>query len=106
MRRSVERDSIEVSNMPNLVHPLRPGVLTGHDVAAQIDGNCILTVHAAFLAKSFDGTAALYGGIELVDALSEAKSVRILNQRLEDRPCKAVQSVDFMRSPGQCKLLQ
>lgn len=53
--RGVERDGIKVGNMTDLVHPLRPGVLAGHDVPAQIDGDGVGAVHSAFLAKGLDG---------------------------------------------------
>ncbi|MBQ0803624.1 MAG: hypothetical protein KBT65_01910 [Sulfitobacter sp.] len=37
MRRSVERDGIEVSDMADLMRALGTGILAGHDIAAQID---------------------------------------------------------------------
>ena len=77
--------------MPNLVHALRPGVLTGHNVPAQIDSDGVGAVHPAFLAEGVDRSLALNRRIESVDALSEAKGVRILDQRLEDRTRQAVQ---------------
>ena len=86
MRRGVERDIVERADMPDLMHNLRASVLTGHNVPAQVDRDGVGAVHAAFLAEGFDRPAALDSGIELVDALSEAKSIRILDPRLEDRP--------------------
>ena len=70
MRRSVERDGVEVIDMTNLVRPLSTGVLTGHNIAAQIHCDGVLTVHAAFLAQRLDGPPALDGGVEFVDALA------------------------------------
>ena len=91
MRRGIKRDGVKLGYMADLVHPFGPGVLTGHDIAAQIDGDGVFPVHAAFLAEGLNGALALDRGIELVDPLTEAKSVRILNQRLEDRPRQAFQ---------------
>lgn len=73
MRRSIERDCVEVCHMSNLVHALRPGVLAGHDIPAQINCDGVWAVHPTFLAKCLDGPAALDSSIELVDALAEAK---------------------------------
>ena len=73
MRRGIERDGVKVSEVADLVRPLSPGVLTGHDVPAQVDGDGVGTVHPAFLAEGFDGPLALDSSIELVDALAEAK---------------------------------
>ena len=91
MRRGVERDGVKLGDMANLVRALCTGVLTGHHVPAQVDGDGVGTVHPAFLAEGFDGPLALDRGIKLVDALAEAKSVRVLRQRLEDRPRQAIQ---------------
>ncbi|CAM8655084.1 hypothetical protein MCEREM30_02726 [Paracoccaceae bacterium] len=91
MRRSVERDGVKVSYMTDLVRPLGPRVLTGHNVPAQIDGDGFGAVHPAFLTEGLDRPLALDRGVELVDALAEAEGVRILDQRLEDRTRQAVQ---------------
>lgn len=91
MRRGVERDGVKVCDMPNLVHPLRPCVLTGHDVPAQVDGDGVWAVHPALLAKGVDGSPSLDRGVEFVDALPEAEGIRILNQHLEDRPRQTAQ---------------
>jgi hypothetical protein len=91
MRRGVERDGVKIDDMPNLVGPLCAGVLTGHDVPAQVDGDGVGAVHPAFLAEGLNGPPALNRRIEFVDPLAEAKSVRVLDQRLEDRPRQAVQ---------------
>ncbi len=73
MRRGVERDGVEVSDVTNLVHALGAGVLTGHDIAAQVDDEVVRAVHATFLAEGLDGPPALDRGIEFVDALAKAK---------------------------------
>jgi hypothetical protein len=91
MRRGIERDGVEVGDMTDLVYALRTCVLAGHDVPAQIDGNGVGAVHPAFLADGFDGPATLNRSKELVDALPETESIRVLDQCLEDRPCQAVQ---------------
>jgi len=49
-------------------------VLTGHDIAAQIDGDGILSVHPAFLAKGFDWAASLEGGVEFVKERTKTKA--------------------------------
>ena len=91
MRRGVERDGVKVSYMTDLVRPLGPRVLTGHNVPAQVDGDGVGAVHPAFLTEGLDRPLALDRGVEFVDALPEAEGIRILNQRLEDRPRQAVQ---------------
>jgi hypothetical protein len=73
MRRDVEGYRVEVGDMANFVRPLGPCVLTGHDIAAQVDGYGVRAVHAALLAKGLDGPPALDRGVELVDALAEAE---------------------------------
>ena len=79
-----------VRDMADLVRPLGPCVLTGHDIAAQVDGYGVRAVHAALLAKGLDGPPALDRGVEFVDALAEAKGVGIFDQSLEDRTGEAV----------------
>ena len=91
MRRGVEGNGLEVRHMPNLVHPLRPGVLTGHDVTEKVNCDGVRAVHPAFLGEGLDGTPPLNRGVELVDALAEAESIRIVNQSLKNRPRQAVQ---------------
>ena len=59
MRRGIERDGVEISDMADLMGPLSASVLTGHNIAAQINGNSVLAVHAAFLAKGLNGPLPL-----------------------------------------------
>ena len=91
MRRGIERDGVKVSDVADLVRPLGAGVLAGHDVPAQINSDGVRAVHSAFLAKGLDRPPTLDRGIELVDALPKAEGIRVLDQRLEDRPGQAVQ---------------
>lgn len=91
MRRGVERDGIEVSDMADLMRALGTGVLAGHDIAAQIDGDGVFAIHPTFLTQRLDRPAAYNGFVKFVDALPEAKGVWILDQGLEDRPGQAVQ---------------
>ena len=65
---SVQRNFIKRFYMANFMRALGAGVLAGHDIAAQIDGDCVFAVHPAFLAKGFDWAASLDGGVELVKA--------------------------------------
>ena len=90
MRRGIERDGVKVSDMTDLVHALCTCVLASHDVPAQVDGDGVRAVHVAFLVKCFNRPAALNRGIQLVDALPEAKSVRFLNHCFEVRPRQAI----------------
>ena len=91
MRRGIERDGVKVCDVTNLVISLCPGVLAGHDVPAQVDGDGVGAVHPAFLAEGLDGPPTLDSRIELVDALAEAEGIRVFDQRLEDRLRQAVQ---------------
>ena len=59
VRRSVEGDGIEVRDIADFVRPLGAGVLTGHDIAAQVDGDGVWAVHAAFLAQGLDQPAGV-----------------------------------------------
>ena len=83
MRRGIERDVLKGLHMSDLVHALGPGVLAGHDVAAEIDGDGVFAVHAAFLAEGFNRPLPLDRGVELIDPFAETKGVRILDQRLK-----------------------
>ena len=87
----IERDVLKRTHMADLVRPLGAGVLAGHDVPAEIHCDGVGAVHPAFLASGLDRPTALYRSIKLVDPLTQAKSVRDLHQRLEDRPGQAVQ---------------
>ena len=91
VRRRVEGDGVEVRDMADLVRTFRTRVLTGHDIAAQIDGDGVGAVHAAFLAESLDGPAALDRGVEFVDAFAKAEGIGILDQGAEGRRGEAVQ---------------
>ncbi len=51
MRRCVERDRVKFVDMADLVLALRASVLTGHDIALEIDGDVLWPVYAAFLAE-------------------------------------------------------
>jgi hypothetical protein len=77
MRRGVEGDGIKLRHMANFVRAFRASVLTSHDIAAQVDGNSILTVHPALQAQCLDRPPALDRGIEFVDPLAETKGVHI-----------------------------
>ena len=76
MRRCIERDGVEVRDMADLVSPFCADVLTSHDIAAQVDGDGVRAVHAAFLAKGLDGPPALDGRVEFIDALAERLALR------------------------------
>jgi uncharacterized protein (DUF2342 family) len=45
--------------MADFVRALSAGVLTGHDIAAQVDGYGVRAVHPAFLADGLDMPPAL-----------------------------------------------
>jgi hypothetical protein len=81
---SIQRNFIKRVYMANFMRALGAGILAGHDIAAQIDGDSIFAVHTAFLAKGFDWSASLDGGVEFVKARAKAKGVWILDQRLKD----------------------
>ena len=107
VRRSVEGDGLEVRDMADLVRPFCASVLTGHDIAAQVDGYGVRAVHAAFLTQGLDRPPALDRCIEFVDTLAEAKGIRILDQCLEDRACEAIQLGRF-KAPGpdgSCRII-
>ena len=76
VRRSVEGDGIEVGDVADLVRPFGSGVLAGHDIAAQVDGDGVGAVHATFLAEGLDWPAALDGRVEFIDALAERLALR------------------------------
>ena len=78
VRRGVEGDGdgVEVCDMADLVSPFCAGVLTSHDIAAQVDGDGVRAVHAAFLAKGLDGPPSLDRGVEFIDALAERLALR------------------------------
>ena len=59
MRRCIERDGVEVRDMADLVSPFCADVLTSHDIAAQVDGDGVRAVHAAFLAQGLDQPAGV-----------------------------------------------
>lgn len=59
MRRCTQRDGLEVLHMPNPVRPLGAGVLTGHDIAAQIESNSIFAIHPTVLAEGVDSRQIL-----------------------------------------------
>jgi len=80
----VERNLVKRFYMANLVRALGAGVLAGHDIAAQIDGDGVFAVHTAFLAKGLDWAAALDGGVEFVKARAKTKGVWVLDERLKD----------------------
>jgi hypothetical protein len=107
MRRGIEYDGVEVCDMADLVRTLGAGVLAGHDIAAQVDGDGVRAVHPAFLAKGLDGSPPLDRGIKFVDALSEAKGIGILDQSFEDRACEAVQlgRLEASRPDSSCGII-
>ena len=80
----IQRNFIKRFYMANFMRSLGAGVLTGHDITAQIDGDGILAVHPAFLAKGLDWAAALDGGVEFVKARAKTKGVWVLDERLKD----------------------
>ena len=55
-------DRVEVRDMANFVRTLGAGVLAGHNVPTQVEGDGVRAVHAAFLAQGLDGPAALDRG--------------------------------------------
>jgi hypothetical protein len=71
VRRSVEGYGIEVRDMADFVRALGAGVLTGHDIAAQVDGYGVGAVHATFLAQGLDRPLTLDGGVKFVDTLAK-----------------------------------
>lgn len=107
VRRSVEGDGIEVGDVADLVRAFCAGVLTGHDIAVQVDGDGVGAVHATFLAQGLNRPPALDRGVEFVDPLAEAKGVGIIDQCLEDRPGEAVQLGRFEapRPDGCCGVI-
>jgi hypothetical protein len=76
VRGGIQCDRVEVCDMADLVRALGSGVLTSHDFAAQVDGDGVRAVHAAFLAKGLDGPPALDGRVEFIDALAERLALR------------------------------
>lgn len=85
MRCSIERDVVNVGDVHDPVRALSPGVVTGHDIAAQVDRDVLGPVHAAFLAEGQDRAACLQGGEEISDPLVEVEGLGIGNEFFKDR---------------------
>ena len=86
MCRCIERDGIKVINMADLVLALRPCVLAGHDVAAQIHGDRVFPVHAAFLAEGLNGSADLQRHDEVPEPFVEPKGLWIGGKTFKQGP--------------------
>ena len=86
MCRCVQRDRIKVINMADLVLALRPCVLAGHDVAAQIDSDRIFPVHATLLSKRFNGPPGPERGKEVSEPLVEPEASRVGGKTFKQGP--------------------
>ena len=97
MRRGIERNRVEVLDVTDLVLALCPGVLASHHIAAEIDGDCVLPVHAALLPEAINAAAPLDRLVELVDTVSEPKGVGVACQDLKHR-LREASELDWLKA--------